>query len=167
MILGSGMQWYVLHSKPRQEQRALENLERQGFQAWLPTIEVEKLRRGQLTRVIEPMFSRYLFIRLDKTQSNWSPIRSTLGVSKLVSFGNVPAVVPDELIQALQQADGSQRHYLLKEGDAVQFVSGPLQGLEGILQQRDGELRALVLIELISQPQRISTALHDIRPLPN
>jgi transcriptional antiterminator RfaH len=113
------------------------------------------------------MFSRYLFIRLDKTQSNWSPIRSTLGVSKLVSFGNVPAVVPDELIQALQQADGSQRHYLLKEGDAVQFVSGPLQGLEGILQQRDGELRALVLIELISQPQRISTALHDIRPLPN
>lgn len=159
------MQWYVIHTKPRQEQRALDNLERQGFQAWLPTIEMEKLRRGKLTRVIEPMFSRYLFIQLDKTQTNWSPIRSTLGVSKLVSFGNVPAVVPDALIEALQQADGAQREYLLKEGDAVQFVSGPLQGLEGILQQRDGELRALVLIELISQPQRISTAIEDIRPL--
>ncbi|MEY3490244.1 MAG: transcription antitermination protein RfaH, partial [Pseudomonadota bacterium] len=128
MILISEMQWYVVHTKPRQEQRALENLQRQGFKAWLPTIEVEKLRRGKLTRVIEPMFSRYLFIQLDTTQSNWSPIRSTLGVSKLVSFGNVPAVVPDPLIQALQQADGSQREYLLKEGDAVQFVSGPLQG---------------------------------------
>jgi transcriptional antiterminator RfaH len=159
------MQWYVIHTKPRQEQRALDNLERQGFQAWLPTIEMEKLRRGKLTRVVEPMFSRYLFIQLDKTQTNWSPIRSTLGVSKLVSFGNVPAVVPDALIEALQQADGAQREYLLKEGDAVQFVSGPLQGLEGILQQRDGELRALVLIELISQPQRISTAIEDIRPL--
>ena len=159
------MQWYVIHTKPRQEQRALDNLERQGFQAWLPTIEMEKLRRGKLTRVIEPMFSRYLFIQLDKTQTNWSPIRSTLGVSKLVSFGNVPAVVPDALIKVLQQADGAQREYLLKEGDAVQFVSGPLQGLEGILQQRDGELRALVLIELISQPQRISTAIEDIRPL--
>jgi transcriptional antiterminator RfaH len=159
------MQWYVIHTKPRQERRALDNLERQGFQAWLPTIEMEKLRRGKLTRVVEPMFSRYLFIQLDKTQTNWSPIRSTLGVSKLVSFGNVPAVVPDALIEALQQADGAQREYLLKEGDAVQFVSGPLQGLEGILQQRDGELRALVLIELISQPQRISTAIEDIRPL--
>jgi transcriptional antiterminator RfaH len=159
------MQWYVIHTKPRQEQRALDNLQRQGFQAWLPTIEMEKLRRGTLTRVVEPMFSRYLFIQLDKTQTNWSPIRSTLGVSKLVSFGNVPAVVPDGLIEALQQADGAQREYLLKEGDAVQFVRGPLQGLEGILQQRDGELRALVLIELISQPQRISTTIDDIRPL--
>ena len=159
------MQWYVIHTKPRQEQRALENLERQGFHAWLPTIEVEKLRRGKLSRVIEPMFSRYLFIQLDMTQTNWSPIRSTLGVSKLVSFGNVPAVVPDSLIDALQQADGACREYLLKEGDAVQFVSGPLQGLEGILQQRDGELRAMVLIELISQPQRVSTDIESIRPL--
>jgi hypothetical protein len=30
-----------------------------------------------------------------------------------VSFGNVPAVVPDTLIHALQQADGSPREYLL------------------------------------------------------
>jgi transcriptional antiterminator RfaH len=159
------MQWFVIHTKPRQEQRALENLERQGYQAWLPTIELEKLRRGKLTRVIEPMFSRYLFIQLDKTQSNWSPIRSTLGVSKLVSFGNVPAVVPDALIEALRQADGSQQELLLKEGDAVQFVSGPLQGLEGILEQRDGELRAMVLIELISQPQRVRADIGDLRPL--
>ena len=159
------MQWYVVHTKPRQEYRALENLERQGFLAWLPTIKMEKLRRGKLTCVIEPMFSRYLFIRLDKTQSNWSPIRSTLGVSTIVSFGNTPAVVPDALIRALQQSDGSQREYLLKDGDAVQFVSGPLQGLKGIMQQRDGELRAMVLIELISQPQRVSTSFDAIRPL--
>lgn len=159
------MQWFVIHTKPKQEQRALENLERQGFQAWLPMITLEKLRRGKLTRVIEPMFSRYLFIQLDKTQSNWSPIRSTLGVSKLVSFGNVPAVVPDELIDALRQAEGSQQELLLKEGDAVQFVSGPLQGLEGILEQRDGELRAMVLIELISQPQRVHAQIEDLRPL--
>jgi transcriptional antiterminator RfaH len=161
------MQWYVIHTKPRQEQRALENLERQGYRAWLPTIEMEKLRRGKLVRVVEPMFSRYLFIQLDKTQSNWSPIRSTLGVNKLVSFGNVPAVVPDALIDVLRQTDGVQRELLLKEGDAVQFVSGPLQGVEGILQQRDGELRAMVLIELISQPQKISTRIEDIRPLAN
>jgi transcriptional antiterminator RfaH len=165
VIETADMQWYVIHAKPRQEQRALENLVRQGFQAWLPMIEVEKVRRGKLSRVMEPMFSRYLFIQLDKTQSNWSPIRSTLGVSKLVSFGNVPAVVPDVLIEALRHADGSQHELLLKEGDAVQFVDGPLKGLEGILQQRDGELRAMVLIELINQPQSVSAHLEDLRPL--
>ena len=161
------MQWFVIHTKPRQEQRARDNLDRQGYRTWLPTIEMERLRRGKLVRAVEPMFSRYLFIQLDKTQSNWSPIRSTLGVNKLVSFGNVPAVVPDSLIERLRQTDGLQREYLLKEGDAVQFVSGPLQGMEGILQQRDGELRAMVLIELISQPQKIITPIDDIRPLAN
>ncbi len=75
------MHWYAIHSKPRQEERALENLERQGFQAWLPMLTVEKFRRGKLAKVVEPMFSRYLFIRLDTEQTNWSPIRSTLGVS--------------------------------------------------------------------------------------
>ena len=84
------MHWYVIHTKPRQEQRALENLQRQGFEAWLPMISLEKVRRGHLAQVVEPMFSRYLFIRLDTVQTNWSPIRSTLGVSKLVAFGNTP-----------------------------------------------------------------------------
>ena len=97
------MQWFVVHTKPRQEQRALVNLQRQGFAAWLPMLSVEKFRRGRLEKVVVPMFSRYLFIRLDTEQTNWSPIRSTLGVSKLVSFGNRPAVIEDELILALQQ----------------------------------------------------------------
>ena len=78
------MHWYAIHSKPRQEERALDNLQRQGFEAWLPMLTVEKVLRGKLVQVTEPMFSRYLFIRLDTEQTNWSPIRSTLGVSRLV-----------------------------------------------------------------------------------
>lgn len=160
------MQWYVVHTKPRQEQRALENLQNQGFEAWLPMTEVEKLRLGRLAKVVEPLFSRYLFIRLDTTQSNWSPIRSTLGVSKLVSFGNVPARVPDEFIRALQSAPQRAPQHMLNPGDEVAFVDGPLRGLKGIFQQRDGELRAMVLIELLSQPHTIATALQDLRPVP-
>ncbi len=159
------MHWYVIHIKPRQEQRALENLQRQGFEAWLPMIALEKLRRGQLTQVVEPMFSRYLFIRLDTVQTNWSPIRSTLGVSKLVAFGNTPAAVPDDLIAALRNMPPPPRERMMNPGDEVQFVAGPLKGLRGIYQQHDGEARAMVLIELLSQPQTIQTELQALRPL--
>ncbi|NDC62375.1 MAG: transcriptional activator RfaH, partial [Betaproteobacteria bacterium] len=76
------MLWYAVHSRPKQEQRALENLQNQGYEAWLPMITLEKLRRGRVTEVVEPMFSRYLFIRLDMEHTNWTPIRSTLGVSR-------------------------------------------------------------------------------------
>ena len=159
------MQWYVIHTKPRQEQRALENLQRQGFEAWLPMIELEKVRRSRLTRVTEPMFSRYLFIRLDTTQTNWSPIRSTLGVSKLVSFGNVPAAVPDALIDMLRESPPLTPQRLMNPGDEVQLVDGPLRGLRGIYQQHDGEARAMVLIELLSQPQTIQIELQALRPV--
>lgn len=159
------MHWYVIHTKPRQEQRALENLQRQGFEAWLPMITLEKVRRGHLTQVVEPMFSRYLFIHLDTVQTNWSPIRSTLGVSKLVAFGNAPAAVPDDLIAALRNMPAPPPERMMNPGDEVQFVAGPLKGLRGIYQQHDGEARAMVLIELLSQPQTIQTELQALRPV--
>ena len=158
------MNWYAIHSRPRQEERALENLQRQGFEAWLPMLTVEKVLRSKLVQVVEPMFSRYLFIRLDTEQTNWSPIRSTLGVSKLVSFGNRPAVVADELIEALQQLPEQAPQRLIQPGQQVKIVSGPLRGIEGIYQQPDGELRAMVLIELLNKQHRIVTDMQDLRP---
>ncbi len=57
------MHWYLVHTKPRQEWCALQNLERQGFECYLPTLPAEKLRQGGLAVEGEPLFSRYLFIR--------------------------------------------------------------------------------------------------------
>ena len=97
------MHWYLVHTKPRQEKCALENLHRQGYQCYLPTIPAEKLRQGLLTVADEPLFPRYLFIRLGQgdTAKSWAPIRSTKGVSRLVSFGVEPAKVADNLVEAL------------------------------------------------------------------
>jgi transcriptional antiterminator RfaH len=159
------MHWYAIHSKPRQEERALENLERQGFETWLPMLTVEKVRRGKLAKVVEPMFSRYLFIRLDTEQTNWSPIRSTLGVSKLVSFGNRPAIIEDTLIQALRQLPEREPERLFQSGQTVKFVAGPLRGLEGIYEQADGELRAMVLVDLLSKHHRITTEMQHLMPV--
>ena len=158
------MHWYAIHSKPRQEERALDNLQRQGFEAWLPMLTVEKVLRGKLVNVTEPMFSRYLFIRLDTEQTNWSPIRSTLGVSRLVSFGNRPAVVADELIQALQTVPQRAPERLFQPGETIKIVSGPLKGIEGIFQQADGEHRAMVLIDLLNKQHRVTTQMQDLRP---
>ena len=58
------MHWYLVHTKPWQEKCALENLQRQGFQCYLPALPSEKLRQGMLVVKDEPLFPRYLFIRL-------------------------------------------------------------------------------------------------------
>ncbi len=158
------MTWFLIYTKPKQEMRALENLQRQGYTVWLPTMTFEKLRRGRIELASEPMFSRYLFIRLDVSVSNWAPIRSTLGVSRLVTFGAQPATVPEDLVSALRNAPAPRPRELLTQGDEVRFIDGPLRGLHAIFQQRDGEARAMVLIELLSKPHSITVSLGDLRP---
>ena len=155
--------WYVVHTKPRQEGRALENLQNQGFTCFLPTMQVQKLRNQRVQVVTEPMFSRYLFIQLDDQSQNWGPIRSTLGVSKLVSFGPQPAKVPPEFVAFLKEAPPETLERMFAPGDTVQVAAGPLQGLEGRYIAHDGETRAFVLIELLGQPQKLRVAVESIR----
>ena len=159
------MKWYVIHTRPRQEERALENLTRQGYKAWMPWLEVEKIRGGRITKVIEPMFSRYLFIQLDQVTTNWGPIRSTLGVSKLVTFGNKAASISNEFVEILQRTPLQDSKHILKQGDEVEIMQGPLKGVKGIFDQQDGELRAMILIELINQSHKVQVSMQELRPL--
>jgi transcriptional antiterminator RfaH len=155
--------WYVVHTKPRQEARALENLQNQGFNCFLPTMQVQKLRNQRVQTVTEPMFSRYLFIQLNEQTQNWGAIRSTLGVSKLVSFGPQPAKVPPEFIAFLKEAPVETLERMFAPGDIVQIASGPLQGLQGTYVAHDGETRAFVLIDLLGQPQKLRMAVENLR----
>jgi len=156
-------QWYVVHTKPRQETRALDNLQNQGFVCFFSTMQVQKLRNHKVQTVTEPMFSRYLFIQLDDTTQNWGPIRSTLGVSKLVSFGHQPAKVPPEFIAFLREAPPETLERMFAPGDNIQIASGPLKGLEGQYIAHDGETRAFVLVDLLGQPQKLRMAVESLR----
>jgi len=155
--------WYVVHTKPRQEMRALDNLQNQGFVCFFPTMQVQKLRNHKLQTVTEPMFSRYLFIQLNDTTQNWGPIRSTLGVSKLVSFGHQPAKVPPEFIAFLREAPPETLERMFAPGDNIQIASGPLKGLEGQYIAHDGETRAFVLVDLLGQPQKLRMSVESLR----
>jgi transcriptional antiterminator RfaH len=162
------MHWYLLHTKPRQEKCALENLHRQGYQCYLPTIPSEKLRQGLLTVADEPLFPRYLFIRLGLGESakSWAPIRSTKGVSSLVSFGIEPARVDDGLIEQLRSHEASVQAVpvrLFKPGERVRLTEAPFAGIEGIYQMADGERRVMVLIEMLSVQVKVGIAPAQLR----
>lgn len=158
------MHWYVIHTKPRQEIRALENLRKQNYEVFCPLITVEKVRRGKLTKITEPLFSRYIFIKLNKTTSNWTPITYTLGVSKIIRFGSMPTAVDDSIINILIDNDGESQARLFSEGDEIELIDGPLKGLHAIFKQHDGELRAMILIELMSQPHLIRVDTQALVP---
>lgn len=174
-VYSSQMKWYVIHSKPHQENRAYENLKNQRFEVYLPKCKAQKLVKNKLTIVSEPMFSRYLFIRLDDVTSNWFPIRSTRGVSKLLQFGagSLPIVVPDKVIELIKDTghpDASQEivREIFEPDSIVEIKSGAFKGLIGFYQQitsnKSGEIRALLLIDLLGKKQHLEIPIEEIKP---
>lgn len=153
--------WYAIHTKPRQEELAAEHLERQEFEIYLPKIKQARRFRQKWRDTIEPLFPRYLFIRLDLGQDNVAPIRSTRGVTKLVSFNGLPATVPDPLIDALVESADPDSGLIhphedrFKPGATVTIVNGPLAGLEAIFKAHDGEARSIILLELLGKIQQL------------
>jgi len=159
--------WYLIHSKIRQEWVALDNLERQGFECFLPLLKEEKMRLGKLQEVQEALFPRYLFIRLGTgvESQSWAPIRSTLGVSRLVTFGQTPAKIDDELIADIRiqsnSAEVQLRHF--NPGEQVVVTDGPFVGVEAIYKMPDGEGRVMVLLNILSKQVKLRVSPASIR----
>ena len=158
--------WHVVYTKPRQESRALENLRRQGFECFLPTLATERLRAGHRVMLPEALFPRYLFVYLEAGCSNWSAIRSTRGVAWLVKFGGVAARVPPALIEALAEQPALQKE-LFEVGERLRVVDGPFVGIEAELlrlhEAADGEARVMVLMDILTRPQQISLPASVVR----
>ena len=150
--------WYVVHTKPSQESRAANNLQQQGFEAYLPLLKTETLRRGKVHLRDEPLFKRYIFVRFDALLSPWHSIRSTLGVHQLLRFGDQLASVPDTLIASLKSIDLPSRS-LYQRGDVLRVKDGPFRQLEVIYDLEDGDSRAIVLIDLLNKTHKVALDL--------
>lgn len=153
--------WFLVYTKPRQEQTAQHQLGRQGYPVYLPMTQHNRKRGGRRVSVIEPLFPRYLFIQLDTCSDDWGPIRSTVGVSALVRFGQEPARVPDALIEMLRARESTTGLHDWAEpgfhaGQPVRVVDGVLQGYEGIFVAGSGRERVVVLLDILGRQVRAS-----------
>jgi len=160
-------QWLLLQTKPREELRALEQLQNQNCQAYCPQIPIEKITRGKRTTNLEPLFPGYIFVpNPDTTQDHaltYTSIRSTRGVSKIVRFGTDYTLLPNQLIESIEQriksmAQSKSGSYTTapQAGDKVTITSGPFKGLEAIYDQPNGEMRSMVLISLLHQQAAVT-----------
>lgn len=159
--------WYVIQCRANQNLRAQANLENQGFTCFHPQLNVEKLRAGRRVTLPEPLFPGYLFIRLCERTQSWHTIRSTRGVQKLVAFGHYPVPVPDDVIDALHQAQSSANDDIpaIRPGDHLRIENGPFADLEGVFLRFDGQERVVILLGLLQKQHQLCLELKDVRCL--
>ena len=161
----SAPNWLLLQVKPRQELRALENLERQQGECYCPQIVIEKLSRGKRVQVEEALFPGYMFINVQPEQNGltYTSIRSSRGVSKIVGFGVDPIKVPAALIAQIKRreqagSNGASAKNVPQTGDSVNILEGPFKGLKAVFSHTDGQQRSIVLIGLLNQQTPTSFA---------
>jgi len=152
------LQWYVLRSKPNKEMTLWQELIARGFECFYPQLHVRPV--NPRSRKIRSYFPGYLFVRTDLEQVGASTFQWMPFSSGFVSFDGIPAVVPDNLIQALRQhvdeinASGAEQLAGLKRGEVVVIQGGPFDGYEAIFDARlAGTRRVRVLLKLLQVRQ--------------
>src|SRR5260370_40154138 len=94
--------WYCARTQPKHEHIAAAGLARNlGLEGFHPRLRMERATRRGPVRVIEPLFPCYVFVRCLSDQRE--EIRYMNGVSSLVHFEHRGPIVPDHVIEELQQ----------------------------------------------------------------
>lgn len=158
--------WYAIYTKARHEKRVAEQLAQKSVKTLLPLYESVQHWRNGRHRVLFPLFPGYAFVRI--LLSNRREVLKVPGVVRLVGFGNGPVPLRDEDIEGLRRGLVSgislSPHPYLTAGRRVCVVSGPLEGMRGILVRRKGEFRLVVSLDLIMRSVIADVDVADIRP---
>jgi len=166
------MLWYCLQAKPRREQNlALHLQQRYDLEAFCPMLRRKRKIRNKRRVVQEALFPRYLFCRFDLAQ-HFRAARYAPDAIGLVSRGDMPISVPDEVIADLRSWAGPDAAPLeadpgLRPGDTVTVSEGPFQGLEAtVLQSLDKNERVALLLTFMNTVTRLHIDRAQLEPLP-
>jgi transcription elongation factor/antiterminator RfaH len=147
------MPWYAIYTKPRHEKKVYQQLVEKDIVVFLPMTKSLRQWKDRRKWVEMPLFTGYVFI--DILLKNKIEALQTRGVVKMVSFGGVPASIPDwqieQLKKVISQPESLRLEQYLKKGDTVEVIAGPLKGVKGYLREIRGETRVAILIDGIYQ----------------
>ena len=161
--------WYCIKARPRQERSAKLSLQSDaGVEVFCPMLRFERARKSGRVRVTEAMFPGYLFAKFDYARQ-FRLVRTTNGVSTIVSFGGIPSVVPEGVIAELRSsvADGETVEIPTRVavGEEVQVIEGPFQGIRAIVTSvLPAHARVTVLMELLGMEREIEVAERAVMP---
>jgi transcriptional antiterminator RfaH len=164
---GMLMRWVLAQVKPGSETLAKRNLERQGFESFLPLERRTQGRKGRLTDTKRPYFGNYIFVAANDASAPVTAIRSTFGVSRLVEFGGTTAHVPTALVRELKNACDEHGCLTLRPtmdaGDTVQVIRGPFFSQLGQVESFASKDRIWVLLDLLGSLNKTLLARKDVR----
>ena len=160
-------EWFILQFKSNSHHLAAKNLNRQGFETFLPLHETTSRRLSRFINTSKPLFPGYMFIKFDKLESEWHKINSTYGVSRLITFNSILKSMPIGFVDSLMKRYDLSGKLLpiqkLKKGDQVTVLTGPFANFIATVEKYEDDQRIWVLMDLMGRKSKIQATTDKLQ----
>ena len=154
-------EWFILQFKANSHYQAIKNLNRQGFDTFLPLDYNTSRKASRFINTTQPLFPGYMFVAFDRAKSDWHKINSTYGVIRLITFNTIIKPLPTTVINNLMARHNSSGKLLpikkLNKGDQVKISKGPFANFIATVEKYEAKHRIWILIDLMGRKTKIQT----------
>jgi len=144
-------QWWVVHTKSRNEKALANDLTRKNICYFLPMSWKIRRIRGRKIRSLLPLFGGYMFFCGNENQR--LEVLRTNRVTNLIEVKNTEKFLREltSIEQALLAGADLTPHKYIETGQLCQVIAGPLAGSRGIAIKTMGKTKLILRVEMLGQ----------------
>jgi transcription antitermination factor NusG len=157
--------WLVCHTRPRCEKKFAALLTAEKFEHYLPLIASVRRYADQTKRFTKPLFPGYVFAQVPGEKKprlyQQELLARTLAVEDEVKFlrqlDDVRAIVASGFELSLMP--------LMTKGRRVRIATGPLRGLEGLIDNPTNPRGIVISVDVLQQGLHVKLPVENLRLL--
>lgn len=154
--------WITATYKINELKRLEGNLQNQGLEYYHPKINTKKYN---LTPKEEPLFPGYIFIYSEI--ENYSKIKYTRGISKVIRFNNNIATLEDDEIYEIKKIESESFSKPIIQkicvGQEAIISGGPLRGSFVTIASLPNKDRVNIFLHILGKKRKVTAFLDEIK----
>ncbi|MFV1996021.1 MAG: transcription termination/antitermination protein NusG [Verrucomicrobiales bacterium] len=156
----AGPEWRCVRTKTKSEHIAAAHLRQlAGVEVFCPRIRFQRVTRRGKVWFTEALFPGYVMARFELDRQ-LRAVASANAVTALVRFGEVYPAIDDRVVESLKRELDAEEIVtvgdLLRTGDDVEVVEGPMLGMQAVVTQLlPAKERIKILLDFLGREREI------------
>jgi len=158
-------QWWVAHTKSRNEKALAHDLMAKNLNYFLPlTLKVSRRSHRTLKSML-PLFTGYLFFC--GPENDRVELLKTNRVANLLEVTDQESLLKEllRIEQAVRAGVPMTPHKYIATGQLCRVIAGPLLGVEGIVVDHKGAMRLVLQVDMLGQAASVEIDVDMIEPI--
>ncbi|MBF0118049.1 MAG: UpxY family transcription antiterminator [Desulfobacterales bacterium] len=148
--------WWVAHTKSRREKALADFFAEKHIGYYLPLIKMRQPSNRRERYSLLPLFAGYIFFKGNLQDRH--NVYASNSIAYILEVNDQEKLCQElrQIYKVLAINDPIYPYDFLSEGQLVRIKNGPLQGIEGIIDRKDGNYRIVLSVSTIAK----SFAIH-------